>query len=64
MQFKFKVEVREYERGWGSSLLEMLEFDTYDEAVAAINKENARNTAPVAPDYYTAARPYNFDLNK
>lgn len=50
----FRITVVERERGWGGD--EWTEdFHTREEAQARIDQINARNTSPVAPDYYIAA---------
>lgn len=61
-KFKFQVEIRESERGWGSKRIDLLDFETYEEAVKEINEVNANNTAPSAPDYYIQASPVNFTI--
>lgn len=53
---KFKVEIKEYERGWGSRLEEVKTFDAYDEAFKFCEKHNAANDLPVTPDVYYVAR--------
>jgi hypothetical protein len=47
---------REYERGWGSKDILAKEYPTRADAEAAVARANAKNTAPVAPDYYIQAR--------
>lgn len=61
MNFKFKVNLIESERGWGQSV-ETLEFDTYEKAVAYMDSINSKNTAPTVPDWYMRAEPANFKL--
>jgi len=56
----FLVEIREYERGWGSKTDEIEGFDTKPEAIAFMNEFNAKNTEDVVPDWYMVAMPYNF----
>ena len=62
--FKFKIIIREFERGWGSKTLAIQEFDSYEEAVAGMNKVNSLNTASTAPDYYEQAEALNFSLSE
>lgn len=49
------VVLTEYERGWGSKCFAASHYDTAEEAYAAMNKTNSKNTAAEAPDYYIAA---------
>lgn len=49
------VIIREYERGWGSSVIDMVTFDSYTEAKALVDSVNSKNTSPTAPDYYIQA---------
>lgn len=56
----FRVDIFEYERGWGSKIDEQLWFDNQPEAVEYINNFNSRNTADSAPDWYMVARSGNF----
>lgn len=58
--FKFKVNVWEFERGWGSKIDHVREFDTYDEAVRFIDVFNTDNVEQVVPDWYMVAKPDNF----
>lgn len=58
--FKFKVNVWEYERGWGSKIDDVREFDTYELATDFIDKFNSSNTELVVPDWYMVAKPDNF----
>jgi len=62
-QFKFKVETREYERGWGNKQIEVNEFDTFEDAMKFIQETNSQNTAMTAPDWYLQAEPLNFAVN-
>ena len=52
----FKVEVWEYERGWGAKLDEVLHFDNETEAKEFVNRYNSKNTEKVAPDWYMVAQ--------
>lgn len=51
----FRVDLIEYERGWGSKIDETLYFDNEEEAREYVNKFNARNTATTVPDWYMVA---------
>ena len=53
---KTKVEIREYELGWGSKIDEVREFDTLNEAIEFCDKFNAKNNLPITPDWYMVAR--------
>lgn len=53
---KYTVEIREYERGWGSRVEEVKTFDTYDEAFEFCEEHNSVNNLPVTPDIYYVAR--------
>lgn len=58
--FKFKVNVIESERGWGSKIDETLEFETYEQAEACIREINSKNTEDEAPDLYWRAERANY----
>ena len=60
--YKFKVALWEYERGWGSKIDEIKEFDVYEEAVTYIEKFNEKNNEETVPDWYMTARAHNFDI--
>lgn len=52
----FKVELTEYERGWGQKHFDTWYFDNEDEArQAAIDYNRKHNTAVSAPDWYVRA---------
>ena len=53
---KTKVNIWEYEKGWGSKIDETKEFDTKDEAIAFCDDFNKDNNEPVTPDWYMVAR--------
>ena len=58
MAKKWKVIVREYERGWGTKIDEVREFDDWDAADAFakhINSQNNKATVPYI--YWTADAP-------
>jgi hypothetical protein len=50
-----RVDIMEYERGWGSKLEETLYFDNEDEAKEYCRNFNAKNTAKEVPDWYMIA---------
>ena len=52
---KYKATIMEYERGWGSRVDEVREFDTESERDAFIVEFNSHNTADTAPDWYMVA---------
>lgn len=49
------VEVREYERGWGSRVEDVIEFDTNAQAEAYCKEYNKDNNLPQVPDWYMVA---------
>lgn len=51
----YRVDLIEYERGWGSKIDETLYFDNEEEAREYVKKFNARNTATTVPDWYMIA---------
>ena len=54
MKKQYRIFVVESERGWGQKY-EQWDYDTYEEAKAAIHRINSDNTAPTAPDWYMQA---------
>lgn len=62
MKFKFKVNIMEFERGWGSRIDEVKSFNSYEEAVAFIKDFNSLNTDITVPDWYMIAEAANFKL--
>ena len=51
-----RVDILEYERGWGSRVDESIYFDTEQEARDyATTYNKTHNTAPTAPDWYMVA---------
>jgi hypothetical protein len=53
---EFKVELREYERGWGNSLFDTLYFDNEAEARQYVLEYNLKyNNESRVPDYYIRA---------
>lgn len=60
--FKFKVNIIEHERGWGSKIDEVEEYSTYNKAVKRIKEVNSKNVLKSAPDYYITAEPANFEI--
>ena len=51
----FRVDIMEYERGWGARLDETKYFNSEKDAKEFCAKFNARNTAASAPDWYMVA---------
>ena len=54
-----KVALIEFEKGWGSRVDEIREFDTKELAESFIWEFNSKNTAEVTPDWYMVARLVN-----
>jgi len=55
----WKVDLWEYERGWGKRLDETKEFDFYEAAKAFQDEFNSHNNEPTVPDWYmVASDPY------
>lgn len=52
---KFKAQLIESERGWGSRVDEVREFDTEQERDEFIAKFNAQNNEETVPDWYMYA---------
>ena len=51
----YKVIVIEYERGWGSKVVDTLYFDNETEAREYVRKFNSKNTVKEVPDWYMIA---------
>lgn len=51
----FRVDLIEYERGWGSKIDETLYFDNENEAREYVSTFNSKNTAKEVPDWYMIA---------
>ena len=51
----YRVDLVEYERGWGSKVDETIYFDNEAEAREYVREFNARNTATQVPDWYMIA---------
>jgi hypothetical protein len=51
----YRVDLIEYERGWGSKIDDTLYFDNEEEAREYVKKFNAKNTEKVVPDWYMIA---------
>jgi hypothetical protein len=51
----YRVDLIEYERGWGSKIDETLYFDNEEEARKYCEDFNAKNTATTVPDWYMVA---------
>jgi hypothetical protein len=54
--FRYRVDVWEYERGWGSKLDSQVDFVTKEDAYKYMWSVNKDNTAKEVPDYYVTAR--------
>jgi hypothetical protein len=55
--YRWRVDIIESERGWGSKLDDEKFFDTEAEARAFVEDYNAENDLPYVPDWYMAAMP-------
>jgi hypothetical protein len=51
----YRVDLVEYERGWGSKIDETLYFDNEEEARQYCKDFNSKNTAKEVPDWYMIA---------
>ena len=51
----YRVDLIEFERGWGSKIDETRYFDNEAEARAYVKHFNSENTAAVVPDWYMIA---------
>jgi hypothetical protein len=51
----YRVDLIEYERGWGSKIDDTLYFDNEAEAREYVSTFNANNTATTVPDWYMIA---------
>lgn len=51
----FRVDLVEFERGWGSRVDDILFFDNEPEARKFVEEFNAQNTEKSAPDWYMIA---------
>lgn len=53
----YRVDIVEYERGWGSKIDETLYFDNEEEAKKYADDYNKKyNTEPSTPDWYMVAQ--------
>jgi len=52
---KTTVHIEEYERGWGSRLDSVLEFDYLEDAQAFVTGFYSKNDKDVVPDWYMTA---------
>lgn len=50
-----KVNLTEYEKGWGSKVFDTLYFKKEENALSYIKEYNAKNNLKMTPDYYTKA---------
>lgn len=57
---KFKVNIIESERDWGSKIDEVREFDTKEQADKFIEEFNSKNNEDKVPDWYMRAEPANY----
>lgn len=55
LESRYKVEILEYERGWGSKVDEIKYFDNEPEAKNFVNDFNSKNIDEVIPDWYMVA---------
>ena len=51
----YRVDIIEYERGWGSKVDETIYFDNEAEARKYCEDFNSKNTAKEVPDWYMIA---------
>lgn len=51
----YKVNLTEYEKGWGSKVFDALYFKKEDNALSYIKEYNSKNNLSTTPDYYTRA---------
>lgn len=51
----YKVNLTEYEKGWGSKVFDVLYFQKEDNALSYIKEYNSKNNLNYTPDYYTRA---------
>lgn len=51
----FRVDLIEFERGWGSRVDDILFFDNEPEARKYVEDFNSRNTEKTVPDWYMIA---------
>ena len=51
----YKVNLTEYEKGWGSKVFDTLYFKKEENALSYIKEYNSRNNLNMTPDYYTKA---------
>jgi hypothetical protein len=51
----YRVDLIEYERGWGSKVDDTLYFDNEAEAREYVSTFNSKNTAKEVPDWYMIA---------
>ena len=56
VEFKHRVAIMEYERGWGSKVESIKSFKTIAAAKKYCEKFNSVNDKPQAPDWYMVAK--------
>lgn len=54
----YRVNLTEYEKGWGSKVFDTLYFKKEENALSYIKEYNSKNNLKMTPDYYTKAE-YN-----
>jgi len=59
----YKVEIREYERGWGQKTDCIKSFASKREALEFTEAYNSKNTCKTVPDWYMVAIPMFNDLS-
>ncbi len=65
MRARYRVDLIEYERGWGQNHFSSSDFETKKEADDYVISVNSRNVVPTASDYYIQADdPYLVDLDR
>jgi hypothetical protein len=62
MDKPYLIKVEEYERSWGSKIVQIKGFDTIDEADKFIEEYNETNAKDIAPNWswYTMAARHNY----
>lgn len=51
----YRVNLTEYEKGWGSKVFDTLYFKKEENALSYIKEYNSKNNLKMTPDYYTKA---------
>lgn len=55
LQYAWRVDIIESERGWGSKVEDTKYFDNFDEAKEFVTNFNAQNNESYVPDWYMYA---------